>query len=197
MTETRWRSGRDVAVMALMLAVLHTAQAALPLHMPDSSGALVAYNVAFGPLVLLLTTVVYARLWWLIRIDGGPAVLVAWALAAALFDVAYSSAWPLFIFNSGVAPVLDLVAFGVRVVGLLLLATGLMLWTRLPRWVGAAFATYAALLLLRFAAERVGLGVSLQLQLIFWIAALIALAVGLLMTRPEPREVSPRSSTPD
>ena len=174
------KKGHDVAFVAAALAVIALVAA-------STRGELLAalpigvYNAIFGPGVLVLTLWLYARLWWLMRESSGPAAWVAWAGAAALFSVIYSSIWPVMLFRLPLVGVLDGFAFAVRVAGLAALAVGLWRWDRLPSWVGALFGAYSLGLLLR---GSLGL-IAFQLPSIalsaLWVVGLAALAVGLLM----------------
>lgn len=178
--------GLDVAVVAAVLALVALvallAGQALAATLP-----MAAYNAIFGLGALVLTVWLYARLWWLMRESSGPAVLVAWAGAAALFGVIYSSVWSVLLFRLPVVGVLDEIAFAVRVAGLVVLAVGLWRWDRLPVWVGGVFGVYALAMLVR---ALVGFA---QVQLpsvafsALWVACLAALAVGLLVPAPAGR----------
>jgi hypothetical protein len=177
-----WR-GLDVAVVSLALAALDVVEMFVPPSVLGDSVASGVYGVAFGPVTIALTLWIYVRLWAWIHADGATSHFVVWALVAYVAYAAYSNLWPLLFYGHTITPALDVLAFGVRIAGVVLLGAAMASWSALPRWVGSFFLAYAFYLLVRFAVERTfGLVLPPQLNVVLWSACLVGLGIGVLQS---------------
>lgn len=183
-----WCSGLDVVIAAVLVAVLALSGewVSVASLTPET---LWVYNLVYGPVEAVLLLWVLARLWWLVRSDGGPSSLALLAIGTDVFGLIYSSVWGLVIYPLPFVSALDWLAFVVRMVGLVALCLALLRWRRIPRWVGWVFVVYTASIFVRMALAPVleagsAAAGSAAVVSTLWAASLLVLAYALARTVP-------------
>jgi hypothetical protein len=156
LTRSDGGSSLDVAIAAGLFAILSLGvQFSFSMLAVDSPvRATLWFSIVAAVTPMVLSYWVFGRCWWLIRRDGGRAILMGSGICAlAAYDV-YTNLWGFVLYSLPFIGFVDYLALGVHVAGMVMVIISLARWSRTPPWFSTVAYGYAGVFAFAVLARR-------------------------------------------